>query len=647
MEAQFKINFGSGLETVVPPENQAAIVIDVIFTNDEARATLASINFEWKGDTAQRIFDYVERGASGGKGVAFGLPLELTICDGLVFNLFLNLAHPSSKFSCDEVICPIMEEGGTDWFSRETRGKGFWFLTTIGQLGPSDYKKTPYALSTIPNYTQVISLSFQQLVLAWKLRDIVRGFTDKTTEVTADVTESAIPIVGTPHVTVTVAHVINIVLQIAEVVVTLFAIAFYFKELKSNIIQKKKYKLCMREQDLFKKIASHLGLGFISPIYAPGSPFEDATYMPDKIVMPKVAQNILVTANNALFDRPEDEISNPKSFGYPDISMAEYIQKMETKYSASLKVIGSVMHFQEKTSFNVNGTYIVPNTGEVGNTFNLPRPYGTNLSRLAPYTRISFRTDATELNTIHRYRGTSTSVQITSPFPIDKTHGWGDSALIDLGSALAKRKYYLTEPEAFFNALSNLMHAIASIVIAPLNILIAAINIVIGVINAIIFLWNLLPGVPNINKINKIPPIQNPFTLNPLFNRVGWMETTADAFAEPKSFIGMDVGGDWYLHPQTEDTMSAKKLMADFHGKSLATRGNQWKTFDNNKTPFCCKDVDEILRKNIFQTPENKSGKFTSIKFSIAEEFTPQLDYEINEDYLTGLKETIIIDGTK
>ena len=647
MDPQFQINFGSGFVTVEPPQNKDAIVVDVVFTKDKARATIASINFLWMDDTAKKINDYKEQGLKGGKGIAYGLPLRITVCDELIFNFFLNLAHSSARFECDKVTCPIMEEGGTDWFERETRGKSFWFLTTIGQLSQSDYKKTPYALSTIPNYTQIVSLAFQQLVLLWKFRDIILEFTGSSNELAADTTESAIPVVGTPHIPVTVAHVINIILRVGDVVLTLAAITFFFIELKKNIIQRKKYKLCMREQDLFKKIAANLGLGFSSSIYAPGSIYENATDMPPKIVMPKVSQNILQTANDALFDRPENELNNPKSYGYPDETFAEYVERMERKYNAELKIINGTMVFEEKNSFNTTGAYVIPNTGEVGNTWNLPNPHGTNLSELAPYYRISFRTDPTDLNTIHRYRGTSTSVQITSPFPLDKTHGWGVGQDIDLGTALAKRKYYLTEVEEFFNALNNIMHSIGGIIVAPINVLIGAINGVIKVLNAIIFLWNLLPGVPNITKISLIPKIKNPFTLNPLLSRIGWMDISNDSFSQGKTFIGMDIGGDWYLHPQTEDNMSAKQLMIDFHGKNLATRGNQWLIFDKTKIPFCCEDVGKILNRNIFITPDNKNGKFTSIKWSLNKDIITQLDYRIKEDYIAGLKEKIIIDDTE
>ena len=646
MDATFQIDFGSGLGVVEPPQNKDAMVIDVIFTRDKARATIASINFIWLDDTARRINAYVEQGKKGGKGIAFGLPMRVTICNGLQFNLFLNLSHSSARFACDQVTCPTMELGGTDWFERETAAKSFWFLTTIGQLGQSDYKKTPYAISTIPNYTQVVSLAFQELVLAWKLRDIILSFTEKEIEVSADVVESAVPIVGTPHIVVTTAHVINIVLRIADIVITLVAIAFFFKELKKNIIQRKKYKLCMRERDLFGKIASNLGLGFSSSIYAAGSKYENATDMPRKIVMPKLQQNILFTINDALFDRPENELNNPKSYGYPDETFAEFIARMETKYNAEAKIINGVLYFEEKNSWNTKGAYQIPNTGDVGFSWNLPNPYGTNLSELAPYYRIAFRTDPTDLNTIHRYRGTSASVQISSPFPITKTHGWGQGQIVDLGSALAKRKYYLTEVEEFFNNLNNLMHGIAAIVIAPINLLIGAINLVIKVLNAIIWLWNKLPGVPNLPQIALLLKIQNPFILNALLSRIGWMETTGDSFSEGKTFIGTDIGGDWELHPKSESVMSGQQLMIDFHGKNLATRGNQWLTYDKTKIPFCCEDVGKILMKNIFSTPDNKFGKFTSLQWAINEEITPQLEYRIKENYIAGLTEKIIIDDT-
>ena len=649
MDVLHEIDFGNGYSTESEPENFDSAEVDIIFTKDLARANLANLTLVFKGATAKKIFDEAEKGKNGGKGVAHALPYRITVCGtGLQFYLMLVLGHSTARFSCDQVEVPAWQAQGADWLEKETQGYSFWHLyknVQTGQPGKinfSDFKKTPYTVNSIPNYTQVVSLSFQELILIWKLRELVLAFTDNSTEISADVGESAVPVVGTPHIIVTVTHVLRLVIRIAEIIGYLILIAKFAKDLKENFVQDKKYKLCMREKDLFQKMCDFLKIPFSSPIYAPGSKFENATWMPSKIVMPKVNQpTFLNNLVSAMFDRPENEVNNPKSFGYFDGLFAEFIETMERKYNAEGRMVNGAYVFKNVNDWNTSGAYQIPNTGEVGYTLNLPGPYRTNLSQLAPYYEVSFRIDQSELNTIHRYRGTSAAVQILSPFPVSKYSGWGQSQLIDLGSSLAKRKYYLTREEDFINRVFQVFHTVVNVVIAPINALISVVNGILSVINGIISIFG--GGLNTIPLINKIT---NPIPLNIFASRLGWMELSGDSFSVPKTFIGIDIGGDWEIHPASETNMSAATLLNDAHGSNLATRGNQYFLYDNNRSRLCCQDFSQIFLKNILITPDKKPGKFLSMKWNLKKELAREIDYKVKETYLTGLTEKLIIDGT-
>jgi hypothetical protein len=254
---------------------------------------------------------------------------------------------------------------------------------------------------------------------------------------------------------------------------------------------------------------------------------------------------------------------------------------------------------------------------------------------------VAFRTDPTDLNTIHRYRGTSAAVQILSPFPVSKFSGWGEGKIIDLGSALAKRKYYLTREEEFVNGVFIVIHTISAIIIAPINLLIGAINGILQLINGIITIFG-----GGLNTISLIPKITNPIPKNIITSRIGWAEFSGDSFSEPKTFIGVNVGGDWELSPNTETNMSALTLLNDAHGTNLATRGNQYLLYDNNQSQFCCEDFYKIFMKNVLTTPDNKAGKFLSIKWALKKELAREINYKVQETYLSGLTEKLIIDGT-
>src|SRR3972149_516772 len=382
MDVEFKIDFGNGYVLVQPPLNKDAIQLDIIFTKDKARATIQSINFEWVGDTAKKINDYKILGLAGGKGIVFGLPLRIIMCklkinntiginySDFAFDLMLNLSHEAARFECDKVVCPIREAGGTDWFEKETQATSFWLLSTIGQITSADYKKTPYLISTIPNYTQITTISITIFILSWQAVEIIADFTADQVELSADLVESGVPIAGTPHVAPTVAHVVNIISKALKLGTTIFLIVKLAKDLQENIIQKKKYKLCMKEKDLFQKICNYLNVGFSSTIYTQGGKYENATWMPQKIVMPKLGQNIIQDHLIAAFERPEDEEINQKSYGYFDGTFSEFIQKMETKYNAEARMIEGTLYFEEKHFWNNKNPYQIPNTGDVGYTFN-------------------------------------------------------------------------------------------------------------------------------------------------------------------------------------------------------------------------------------------------------------------------------------
>lgn len=651
MDIFHRIDFGNGLVDVEEPLNFESAQVDVVFTKDKARASFANLLMVWRGKTAGAIFAIYEAGKNGGKGVSSSLSYEIEVCgvpNPVKFDMMLVMGHSAAKFSCDYVELPVWQAGGEDWLQKETQSCNFYHL--YNNLGPndpgkinfSDFKKTPYTISELPNYAQVVSLSFQELVLLWQLKTMAKTVAKDGTNLTTTTTAAGVPITGTEHIVIVVGRVANLILEGAEIVVYLILIGKFMADLKKNVMQSKKYKLCMREQDVWQKLCAYLGVSFSSSIYGVGVPdayggrYVNETWMPAKIVMPKVGINIFQNFFYALSDRPEDEDNNPKSFGYPDARLDEYIETMERKYNAEFRVRNGTGYFEEKHHFKIAAPYQLANTGEVGYTLNLPGPFRTNLSLLAPYYEVAFRLDESDTNTLHRYRGTKAAVQIITPFPITKYSGWGQGQLIDLGSSMAKRKDYLNEVEVFFNTINQIVYQVVNIIILPFNLIIAGINAIISVINAICNIFG-------INGINPIPSIQNPINLSAVTQRIGWAEFSDDAFSEPKTFRGVQVGGDWELHPQQTTAIG---IMNDFHGFNLATRGNQYLLFDNTKSKFCCFDFNQILNSNVLVTPDGKNGEFEAIKWTMARQLANDIEYKIQETYLTGLSEKIIIDGT-
>ncbi len=645
MQFIHEIKFGGSYVAVTEPENFETATASITFTKNQALANFANMQLVFKGDAARQINDIYELGKKGGKGVSSALPYRIRMPNSsLSFDMMLIMGHSSTRFSCDMVEIPAWPVYGQDWLEKNLQAYPFWLLKKDGLITTADEKKTPYLITEIPNYGQVVSLTISELFMLIYFKDSVRLVVEKGKEVAADLTESAIPIVGTPHVVVTVIHCLELGLRLLLMAFQFALIVKTGEQISKNIIQRKKYKLCMREEDLFKKIAQKLGVSIVNTIHVGN--LKDATWMPAKSVMPKTLQpSFLDTFIDSLFDRPENEENNPKSYGYFDGLFSEFVLEMETKYNAELVMDGPTMYFRQKNILLKPSNYQLPNTAAISFTSHLPNPHGTNLSELNPYYGFSFAIDKSELNTIHKYRGTSAAIQIISPFPIDRYSGWGTGIEIRMNHSLAKRHDYLTKTEETFKRIVDFINQALTLILSPINTVIDAVNLVIKGINAIIWVWNkIAPSAWKLNPIPLIPHISLQIP-NMFSQRIGWMELSDDTFSNPKSFIGVQIGADWEIHPQSESVMSAYNLLTTKHGSNLATRGNQWVNYESNRVKFCLPDYDKIKGKNLFLAPGGGLGKFDLLEWNVAQDVTQVLKWRKNEVYLSGLSEKLTIDG--
>lgn len=616
-----EIDFGGGFQAVTAPRNEDAIRIDFVFTSASPTATIQSINLEWAGEVAKKMNNYFNAGLYGGKGITEALPYRISACNGLLqLDLMLDLTNASTLWECDMVKCPVKQSGKIEWLEKASEGLSFWYLRATNQITTADYKKTPYQLSTLPNNTNVMLLTIAEFMVIWQIYQLVQMIKEFIAYLSG---LFAMTPLSLGAVAIALASAVGLGIY-AYTLINLFIQLLV--DIKKNIIQAKKYKYCMREKDLFTKAATALGLQFSSTIYQTGSLYENATWMPAKIVMPKKNQSVL-----SAFDRPEDESKSVHSYGYFDGTLNDFFEAMILKYDGQITIKNNTLFFENRNNLNVQSFFKMPNTGEIANTFNLPAPFRTNASELSPHYWVRFPTDDSDPNTKHRYRGTSYRVQL---IPVNaganiKYQGWGQKQEIIMPCALGKRKDYLTETEVVFNEIIKAINQLINAVATPINFLINLINKIIK-----LFGGNGIPTIP----INPIPSLDQ---------RIGWLEVAADSWQMPKTFIGTNVNGDWVLTSTSEDVMSAKGIMNNFYGLNLATRGNQWRIYENNKFRLCCEDAFRIKDSNLFQTFDNKIGKFVRLEWWLKGEIAENVEYRVNEKWTNALKEVILEDETQ
>ncbi|CAB4147352.1 hypothetical protein UFOVP518_24 [uncultured Caudovirales phage] len=641
MEYQFSIDFGSGYVVVAQPLNHSAIKIDVDFTSGSPSASVSSIAFEWVGDTAEKINTYVQQGLSGGRGIYEGLGLRIDACNQSIgFDLVLDLAHSETRIECDRVSCPIIEAGRIDWMNDIAGSFTFWYLATAltdggaGIITASDYKATPYVISEIPQYTQVITLSISTLLIIWQTIQLVHDITDLIEKIVGDISDLTTQL-GT-NIGTLIVDILILVGTVAYTYLVVKALIQLIQEIVDNIIQRKKYKLCMRIDDLFRKGCQYLNLNFSSSIFSPSSIYYDATWMPQKIVQP----NLNYQAFSLSFDRPEDELSgigNP--YGYYDGTFKDFIEDMKTLFNADIRIDNGTMYFEEKHFWNLYNPYIVDNTDEIGYTYNANDPHGTNATECPSVYNLQFQLDDSEMNTIHRYQGTTASVQVLPNVIGNKKHLTSQTGVvITFPCALGKRKEYLNDVEIKLQKLINFTHDLVSVVDFIVEV---AINSLLGLPGAVA---SIIAGHP----IIQINNLADSIPIDTFSQRIGWLELSNDSFSIPKIFVGTQVGNDWEVHPNSYERMSAQGLLYWFHGKNLATRGNQYLTYFDKVFKFCCADFVQVLQSNVMMVPTTSGGhvfgKFTRIVWDLESEMATA-DYRINQLFTTNLTERLIVDG--
>ena len=637
MYLDFEMDFGQGFISVEPPINADGIVLKVIFTDQFPSATIGNTEFEWTGATADKLNSYYQAGLTGGKGIYEGVGLRIYGCGQantgriMFFDGYVELSSHMAKFECDKVIAPCKETGKIDWLNDICRAIDFNFLAKLpvghqGRIIPStDYKLTPYMVTSIPDYTQAMILAVSEFMMLKELYDTVKTIGQLIDELIGD-TSTAVATVGAASGTL-IATIAKTVLYVTYLFLIIAAMVNMVKMLIQNVIQTKKYKLTMKYSDMFKRICQYFGLTFSSTILQTGI-YKDITWCPAKSVIPSL-QNPL-----NIFDRPQDESqnfpNNTNVHGHYDGNCSDFIATACQQFNAEIKIVGNTLYFEERHHWNNQSQWVIPNTSQPGYTFNLPYPNGTNADELPSNYLLIYSTDASELNTLHRYKGTSLSCTVSpvSVYNIKRvTHNNG--VQVRLPMAMARRKEYLSRLENALNAVINGLFGVVNTVINLINGLISAINTAI----------NFFGGNPA--TLGSIPTLPT----NILNNRIGWMEVSNDTFSMPKSFIGIQQGSDWAIHPTSESNVGAQMLFSRFHGKNLATRGNQQLIFRNNTFKFCCDDFQQVLNCNVVFDPTGQKVKITEFSWDIKNETAFDVEYRKYTNFTNNLKETILIDG--
>ncbi|CAB4165505.1 hypothetical protein UFOVP916_40 [uncultured Caudovirales phage] len=674
----FEYDFGDGFAPGTPPRNWKAIKVQLIFTKDKPQYQLQSIVFEFVKDIATKIQQYQQAGMTGGTGITEGIGLKIFIGSNyeLLFEGCLNTVDAAFEIETGIVKCPIKESGRSDWMETVAQSITFDYLANgiaagqPGHISVSDYKRVPYTRSAAPDdQAQVLMLSVTTYIMVKEAYQTIDNIVNKIETITSHTLWWEI-----------IIAVIFLLLELLYLCMILIECIALTQQIISLILPPKKYKLAMREVDLFKKFCEYFNLKFVSSIYAEGGApdryngrYINATWMPVKVVIPITTGNIITNPIFNLITRAADEgAASSTAFGYYEGTPKQYIDEMCKKYNAEFLVKDGYAYFEMRFNFDFVNPFQLPNEGEVGYTYNYPQPYGFNAHEIKCTYIVRYQKDSEDLNTFDNYRGTYCLANTRAGVVrVQQNSLLQGTETIEIGAALARRKNYYTKIEEqlfkLMHKFENFYHVLVKNANDTVNLMgqSALGNNLLGITTNSVFntaansfianmllggapgsitgVWAVLPFV--VNGVEQQIPDPNFVHLDV---RIGWMLLSSDFTSQPKSFIGMDVGGDWILVDvdaggQFHDANYANSLMSEFHAYNLGwnrydlTRSNQWLTFKNKTFKLGIVEWRQIRNNNILVTADGKKGKFEQLMWEPVREIATGVDYRIKENWSNNL----------
>lgn len=637
MVIRFQLDIGQGFFDVAPPINSKGLRPKVAFFDGVVQASLHETMLEWVGNEAVILQQYRADGNNGGVGIYEGPGVRVFACDapGVMFvDGYLDLQGKDTRWECDMVSCQFKVKN-KQWLEEKAGGIDFAYLfdLPVGTPGKivmtTDVKLTPYTVTAV---TRNDRAGQKMLILTTSFLTI-RELYDVSCKV-IQLTSEIIGWTGTTGATLgaTLLSLLSMFVQIGAYAVyiglLLFSLITMIINIVKEVLQLKKYKMCMLDRVLMQRVAEYFGMNLSSTILQQSN-WKNSTYMPPKNVIPDAVNPLNV------FRRYYDESQNfPNSTEYrpyPEMNVSEYIRELCEFYRAGISIIGNTLYFEKIRHFNQVSVFTIPNTGPVGYTFNLPHPSRTNASEIPSNIFLSFAWENTgDANNLHRYKGTSVSITV-SPITTNNVQRVGHTfgKVIRWPVARACRKYHLSEVEEVLNALINLLFTVVNTVINLINALISVVNAIIAIFGG------------NANTVPTIPTLP----LNIFNNRIGWMELSDDTTSAPKRFLGEQVGADWVVSLDNDVYMTADAIGEEFHFSDLATRGAQANIYDKNTFGFCCEDFANIVNTNCVTTPNGLIGKFRGeFNWNIETEEAQEVEYEEYVNFTNNLKETKKVD---
>jgi len=565
---------GLGFIEVHPPKEWKNTEIELSFTQDTRR--LSTNAFEWLGDNAVLINEYITEGLTGGYGITEGLPYKAVLdCDGTFYDVVtacLNFADESAEYFCDIVKVPIRETGKIDFLTDRADSFRFELLSRLGSteagyISSADYIDTYYMVGKYPQKMEILMSSISVFIISKELFETVKRITDVAAAILGGLTgfiESLIQLLAlTVYIVILIIALVELLNQLMDLI---FPFVYYHK--------------AMYIRTLLEKGCAYLGLNFYSSIFSVST----SRYYRQAIMPPKNYEGSKIGIP-----------APPSDFGYYDGTLGDLLRGLIEEFNGETKIIGNTLYFERKGSFITSSTFNIPAVKSIG-------VYGTNLSEVSTNYVVEYEYDGIDLYDYDAPNNRITQV-ICEPVTVNNKKNI-------LLKGLTTRSIPFTLPNVkttttgleikmtkIFNTYANLASGIAS-----------------------------LFGAPSMS----VPAI-------PAGANISCLQLDTHFISQHKTYLALGVKVNpltsTYLGtPTLIQNFHFNEILKPVYTSS---EGNQWLKYKGT-IPLCCEEYLQILGNN-YGTYQGNTAKLTSVKWN---PYTGMADieFEVNQKYTNNLK---------
>lgn len=588
---------------VNPPRNWKALDIELSFDNDNPSASLSANSFEFVGEEAILINDYIRDGRTTGLGILEGICFNVYFfCDGvrtIILQSVLDLASSEAEFTCDIVKTPIREIDKIDFLNETADSFGMSFLhkgiptTQAGHVTRNDFVNIKYTLADIPDGLATAMAALSVYILVTDLLNL----NDKVADTASDAVNASVPDVGTGAgfgAVVTVdwnfasiaTALFKIILEIAYFALFLAALVILIKQLIESLFTFIRIHKGMKAKTIFERGCEYLGYTFKSSI------FQGGDYDNMVIIPPKAEVGVL-----------NDFINKSKEVGYEDNeTFGDFLRSMIDMFNGKIRIVGNELQFERRDFFLNPAPFTIP---DVELEFN-----GTNASEIASNYFLQYSFDTTDLHSFEDFTGQNIQNTVTAKNVFTTDRRLSKTLLKNL--TRKDLKYSHVRRKEQVSTLEKILATLASI----------ATNILSAVGG----------GSPQGLKSANLKGV--------------WL--TQSHFSNVPRVAILDNSGK--ISSISRSVLRADKLYDDFHfiespvSSTKFPLPNQYLTFKSITIPLCCEDFRVLQGNNVVTTQDGRIAVVESLKYNIFKQ-TALIDFKINEIYTNNLQETKIIDG--